>query len=137
MERTCIFVISDCLPFSRQIDFYVSRYWKLSGLDCQACLALASAAKPVSALYGPTLGRTSKPFNSQVIPMIQYRLCLKHLCCFLSLLACPPDLILFSFLFFVFLFTCLILKSLNRLRVRASKMAASYLSIPVCRFVTS
>lgn len=33
VERTCIFVISDCLPFSRQIDFQVSCYWKLSGLD--------------------------------------------------------------------------------------------------------
>lgn len=89
VERTCIFVISDCLPFSRQIDFYISCSWKLSGLDGQACLALASAAKPVSTLYGPTPGRTFKPFNSQVIPMIQCRLCLKHLCCFPSLLTCP------------------------------------------------
>lgn len=89
MERTCIFVISNCLPFSRQIDFYISCYWKHSGLDCQACLALASTAKPVSALYGPTLGRTAGPFNLQVIPMIQCRLCLKHLCCFRSLLPAP------------------------------------------------
>lgn len=88
MERTCIFVISDCLPFSRQIDFYISCYWKLSGLDCQACLALASAAKPVSGLYDLALGRTFRAFNSQVISMIQYCFCLNHLCCFLSLLAC-------------------------------------------------
>ena len=54
MRRTCIFVISNCLPLSRQIDFYISCYWKLSGLGCQACLALASTAKPVSTLYGPT-----------------------------------------------------------------------------------
>ena len=86
MERTCIFVISDCLPFSRQIDFYISCYWKLSGLDCQACLALASAAKPVSGLYDLALGRTFKAFNSQVISMIQYCFCPNHLCCFLS----PP-----------------------------------------------
>lgn len=71
MERTCVFVISDCLPFSRQIDFYVSCYWKLSGLGCQACLALASAAKPISGLYDLALGRTFKAFNSQVIPMVQ------------------------------------------------------------------
>lgn len=51
--------------------------------------APACAAKPVSALYGPTLGRTFKPFNSLVIPTIQYRLCLKHLCCCRSLLAYP------------------------------------------------
>lgn len=89
MERTCIFVISDCLPFSRQIDFYISCYWKLSGLDCQACLALASAAKPVSGLYDLALGRTFKAFNSQVISMIQYGFCPNHLCCFLSF-SMPP-----------------------------------------------
>ena len=98
MERTCIFVISDCLPFSRQIDFYISCYWKLSGLDCQACLALASAAKPVSGLYGLALGRTLKAFNSQVISMIQYCFCPNHLCCFLSLSAASHSLfLLFSF----------------------------------------
>lgn len=104
MERTCIFVISDCLPFSRQIDFYISCYWKLSKLHCQACLALASAAKPVSGLYDLALGRTFKAFNSQVISMIQYCFCPKHLCCFLSLflflslcrLALSPSFILFS-----------------------------------------
>ncbi len=83
MERTCIFVISDCLPFSRQIDFYISCYWKLSELDCQGCLALASAAKPVSGLYDLALGRTLKAFNSQVISVIQYCFCPNHLCCFL------------------------------------------------------
>lgn len=96
MERTCIFVISDCLPFSRQIDFYISCYWKLSGLDCQACLALASAAKPVSGLYDLALGRTFKAFNSQVISMIQYCFCPNHLCCFLSLPAPSHFLFLFS-----------------------------------------
>lgn len=95
MERTCIFVISDCLPFSRQIDFYISCYWKLSRLDCQACLALASAAKPVSGLYDLALGRTFKAFNSQVISMIQYCFCPNHLCCFLSLSAASHSLFLF------------------------------------------
>lgn len=111
MERTCIFVISDCLPFSRQIDFYISCYWKLSGLDCQACLALASAAKPVSGLYDLALGRTFKAFNSQVISVIQYRFCLNHLCCFLSLLA-YLSLSFFSIFFSSFFsLSCLIPKS--------------------------
>lgn len=101
MERTCIFVISDCLPFSRQIDFYISCYWKLSGLDCQACLALASAAKPVSELYDLALGRTFKAFNSQVISVIQYCFCPDHLCCFLSLSAASHSF--FSFLHFFIL----------------------------------
>lgn len=57
--------------FLRQIDFYISCYWKLSGFDCQACLASALAAKPVSGLYDLALGRTFKAFNSQVISMIQ------------------------------------------------------------------
>lgn len=92
MERTCIFVISDCLPFSRQIDFYISCYWKLSGFDCQGCLALASAAKPVSGLYDLALGRTFKAFNSQVIPVIQYCFCPDHLCCFLSVSAASHSL---------------------------------------------
>lgn len=104
MERIYIFVISDCLPFSRQIDFYISCYWKLSGFDCQACLALSSAAKPFSGLYDLALGRTFKAFNSQVISMIQYCFCLNHLCCFLSLLACLSlsfFSIFFSFFFFI------------------------------------
>lgn len=136
MERTCIFVISNCLPFSRQIDFYISCYWKLSGLDCQACLALASTAKPVCVLYGLTLGRTVRPFNLQVIPMIQYRLCLKHLCCFLSLLACPPTSFcsVFFSLFSLFMPYSQILKLAQS---RASETAALFLSVPVCRFVTS
>ena len=95
MERTCIFVISDCLPFSRQIDFYISCYWKLSRLDCQACLALASAAKPVFGLYDLALGRTFKAFNSQVISVIQYYFCPHHLCCFLSLSFASCSLFLF------------------------------------------
>lgn len=139
MERTCIFVICDCLPFSRQIDFYVSRHWKLSGLDCQACLALASAAKPVSALYGPALGRTSKPFNSQVIPMTQYRLCLKHLCCFLSLLACPPPpslrphSFLFSFLCFsLFMPYSQILKPAESASLKDGSLLLVHTCLQVC-----
>lgn len=95
MERTCIFVISDCLPYSRQIDFYISCYWKLSELDCQDCLATDSAAKPVSGLYDQALGRTFKAFNSQVISMIQYCFCPNHLYCFLSLCAVSQSLLLF------------------------------------------
>lgn len=87
--------------------FYISCYWKLSGPDGQAGLALASAAEPVSALYGPTLGRTFKPFNSRVIPMIQCRLCLKHLLLLSFSPRLPRDLIPFCFLFFVFSFQAL------------------------------
>lgn len=82
VERTCIFVISDCLPSLRQIDFYISCYWKLSGLDCQACLALSSAAKPVSGLYEPALGRTFERLSThKSFGPIQCRFCLNHLCC--------------------------------------------------------
>lgn len=130
MERTCIFVISDCLPFSRQIDFYISCYWKLSGLDCQACLALGSAAKPVSGLYDLALGRTFKAFNSQVISMIQYCFCLNHLCC--CSFSPRPDSCFLSFLFSFlpfFFFSSLIPNSfffsfLYWLRVCASKTVA-------------
>lgn len=45
MEKTCIFVISDCLPFSRQIDFYISFSWKRLG---------AGLPTPVSLFYGPS-----------------------------------------------------------------------------------
>lgn len=149
MERTCIFVISDCLPFSRQIDFYISCYWKLSGLDCQACLALGSAAKPVSGLYDLALGRTFKAFNSQVISMIQYCFCLNHLCC--CSFSPRPDSCFLSFLFsflpffsfhllfpipffFLSFFPSLLAESLRL------KDCGLFLSIPVCRkgrFVTS
>jgi hypothetical protein len=50
VERTCVFVIADCLPFSRQIDFYISFSWKLSGINCQGRLGLGLTAKPVSKL---------------------------------------------------------------------------------------
>lgn len=127
MERTCIFVISDCLPFSRQIDFYISCYWKLSGLDCQGCLALASAAKPVSGLYDLALGRTFKAFNSQVIPVIQYCFCPDHLCCFLSVSAASHSLF-GSFTFHLsfpnpFCFFT---------RVLVTKAGACILPVPVC-----
>lgn len=127
MERTCIFVISDCLPFSRQIDFYISCYWKLSGLDCQACLALASAAKPVSGLYDLALGRTFKAFNSQVISMIQYSFCPNHLCCFLS----PPAA--WHSLFLSFLVSSLTPESFLTGCERVDKDSGPFfLSIPVC-----
>lgn len=126
MERTCIFVISDCLPFSRQIDFYISCYWKLSGLDCQACLALASAAKPVSGLYDLALGRTFKAFNSQVISMIQYCFCPNHLCCFLALSAASH---LLSFLLFFISRSQILFFTAS-----VSRKDSSLLLVPACLF---
>lgn len=99
MERTCIFVISDCLPSSRQIDFYISCYWKRSGLDCQACLALSSAAKPVSGLYEPALGRTFERLSThKSFSLIQCCFCLNHLCC-CSFSPRPDSCFLFLFCF--------------------------------------
>lgn len=107
--------------------------------------SLGSTARPawlwarlpgLPGLSGLTLGTTGGPFNLPVIPMIQYCLCLKHLCCFLSLPACPSTSFFHVFfsLFSLFMPYSQILKLAQR---RASETAALFLSLPVCKCVTS